>query len=211
MTDQEVPSIFRYRGRHRQRTEESGQTRSFDDSALPRVLSDTLAASAVGFIDDPMSFPWSSVNLDDAPVLVVDATRCSTEEATALLPALSSLTQADAVLSPAESTAINFANELGTGTTSPQMSEWNPLTETRRLIVHERRILKRIEREVGSNAIIHTIELATLTASPGGFGAHLAQLASASNARPVGVWGVRSRPGAPLHHGIAVLAAEPDR
>ncbi len=172
-------------------------------------MSTALERAVVGFIDDPMSFPWTTIDLDRAPTLIVDASRCSRADTTALLPALAALTPADTVLNPADPTAIALGTSIGTRIIPPAPADWDQLSNARRIVVSERRILRRIEREIGQDAIVHRVELDALVNTSGGFKAHLATLAEASNAQPVGVWGVRSRPGAPLHHGIAVFTPEP--
>ena len=201
--------IFRYRGRFPARSGSTPSAAVFDDTALPTLLNAALSKAAVGFIDDPLSFPWSAVDLDRAPVLIVDASSCSATDATALLPALAPLTSVDAVVKPIDPSAIDLAAAAGARAAVPASSDWQQLTNERRIIVDERRILRRIAEEVGDHAIVHRVELAAFAGTPGGFGEYLTALAEASNARPVGVWGVRTRPGAPLHHGLAVLAAAP--
>lgn len=198
MTKKSPEIVCRYVGRSHSDPHAGG----LDDTVGPAALLDALRHATIGIIDDPMSFPWDSVDLEQTPALIVDASRCSAADVTALLPVLDGLTEMDTVIDPADPSTPAISTRAGTRTVAPSQTGWAGLTNQKRILLAERRILRRVERELGDAAIVHRVD----PRAQQSLATHLASLADSNNATAVGVWGVRSGPGAPVHHGLAVFS-----
>lgn len=178
---------------------------SFDDTVLARTLHDSLASATVLMIDDPMSFPWNSIDPDLPQLLVIDARDCSSDDLAALRPVLRALTPADTIIGPAGLEPALSA-EFGSRAEPPSEDDAPRLLAEKHLHRQDRRIRDEVLAEIGDDAILHRIAIDGVAASGISMGEHLAALADELGADLAGVWGVRAQPGAPVHHGWAAFA-----
>ena len=201
---QRTDRVVRYVGRHATADDRT----AFDDETLPATLAAALASAKVLLIDDPMSFPWDSLDADLPQVLVIDTTRCIYEDFMALNPALDHLTPADTILDPPRLIRRHpypLSENRKTRSVAPDEKEWDTLFREKQLHRSDRAIRERATREVGADAVLHRITTDDLTRSGRSMAEYLDALSAESDAEVVGVWGVRTEPGAPLNHGWAVF------
>lgn len=202
-TDKE--RVCRYVGRLQNLEQATEPALTFDDAVLPATLADAISSADVVFIDDPLSFPWNSIDLDVSPLVIVDASSCNEGDVTALLPVLQGLTPADTTIGITASaqTAATTA-VVPTRSQPPTPQQWAELRKEKHVLRADDSIARRAAREHGDSAILHRIEVATM-GQHASLHAHLVAIADEVGGRAVGLWGVRSAPGAPLHHGWAVF------
>ncbi len=194
-----------YRGRLRLSGPASDGEATFDDLVMPSELNDAMSSADIVSILDPMSFPWNSIDLDVNAVVIIDASMCSDDDLDALLPVLGSLTAADTVIDPTDSPSRSLSRALGTRTHQPSVDEWPAVQQEKHLLRADRRITDRIAREIGDHAIVQRVEIDELVASGIRIDTYLSEAAAALDSTAVGLWGVRTEPGAPLHHGWAIF------
>jgi hypothetical protein len=139
---------FRYSGALSSTTGKAA--RNTDTAHGPNMIT-RLQRAEIGYIDDPMSFPWELLHSGGAETpLVVDVSACSQEQMLALRPALGWLSSADTLhnaTTPDDAATQRLARILGVRSQAPEPTEWESLRRTKRLDQCEDAILERARRE----------------------------------------------------------------
>ena len=200
---QPTDRICRYVGRNGV-PEGADHSNVFDDTVHAATLKDALALATVLLIDDPLSFPWNSIDPDLVQVLVIDTRTSTADDLVALTPVLCWVTPVDTILDPPESIAPLSA-DLQSRSSVPVEDEWDGLYDQKQLHRRDLSIRNFAEAEIGKHVILHRISITDLSESGQGMADHLADLGEQSSGELVGIWGVRTEPGAPLHHGWAAF------
>ncbi len=182
---------------------------AFEDDVLPATLLAAMTAVDMVIIHDPLSFPWNSIDVDIPTPIIVDASRCCTNDLNALYPVLSTLTEADTLLLPAPPSpnAVPPLPESVPAMRSevPTPKDWAALCTQKQLHRFDQRIHDRAAREVGAHVLLHRLDHSDFTSSDHEMPAVLAEIENSMNARLVGLWGVRTAPGVRVNHAWAVL------
>ena len=123
-------TVVAYRGRGERRERRPSAKFEFDDSAHGPTLCEHIGRARAAFIEDPLSFPWDSLDPRTVTPLIVDVSTCSEDDLAALRPALDVLGANDTIVTgDPQQAGRRLALALGVRTTEPTSDELSQLRE----------------------------------------------------------------------------------